>query len=95
MTVMPLFTSCPGTELQALRPFGIFPFLMSSSVPDTSVILLMKNATSISVSVFRKIITPAGDTVNSFGENDKSNGVKVLQPLTIYAICDKIRPLRV
>ena len=76
MTVMPLFTSCPGTKLQALRPFGIFPFLMSSSVPDTSVILLMKNATSISVSVFRKIITPAGDAVNSFGKKDKKQWFK-------------------
>ena len=28
-------------------PFGIFPFLMISSVPDTSAIILMKNATSI------------------------------------------------
>ena len=69
MTVMPLFTACPGTKLQALRPFGIFPFQTSSSVPDTSVILLMKNATSISVSVFKKIITPAGNTVNCFGDN--------------------------
>ncbi len=47
MTVMPLFASCPGTRFQVSYPFGIFPFLMISYVPDTSVIILMKNATSI------------------------------------------------
>ena len=69
MTVIPLFTACPGTKLQALCPFGIFPFLMSSPAPGTSVTLLMKNATSISVSIFKKIITLAGGAVNCFEKN--------------------------
>jgi len=69
MTVMPLLMSCPRTGVQATHPFGIFPFLMSSSVPDTSVTLLMKNATSIYVSVFKAIITPRHNDVNQFGIN--------------------------
>jgi len=74
MTVMPLFTPCPGTKLQALSPFGIFPFQAASHVPGTSAVLLMKNATSISVSIFKKIITPAGKAVNCFGGNREEKG---------------------
>ena len=47
MTVIPFLAACPRIRLQAPYPFGIFPFLMISSVPDTSAIILMKNATSI------------------------------------------------
>ena len=47
MTVMPFFTSCPRIRIQAPYPFGIFPFLMISSAPETSVIILLKHATSI------------------------------------------------
>lgn len=48
----------PKNKNSGFYSFGIFPFPMSSSVPDTSVTLLMKNATSIYVSVFKQIITP-------------------------------------
>jgi len=34
----------------------------------------MKNATSISVSIFKKIITPAGKAVNCFGGNREEKG---------------------
>ncbi len=47
MTVMPFLAACPRIRRQAPYPFGIFPFLMTSSAPDTSIIILMKNATSI------------------------------------------------
>jgi hypothetical protein len=66
MTVMSLFTPCPRIKRQAFCPFGIFPFLMISSVPDTSVTLLMKNATSILVSVFTEMISPRQRDVNRF-----------------------------
>ena len=39
---------------------------MISSVPDTSVTLLMKNATSILVSVFTEMISPRQRDVNRF-----------------------------
>lgn len=51
MTVMAFFTPCPRTRVQAPPPFGILSFQMNSSVPDTSFILLIKNATSIHVSI--------------------------------------------
>ena len=54
MTVMSFFTPCPRKKCQASYPFGIFPFGMSSSVPETSGILLMKNATSIYVSIYNE-----------------------------------------
>ena len=67
MTVMPLFATRPGTKLQAPYPFGIFPFLMSSTVPDTSAIILLKNATSILPFIhIKKIITPGRHAVNCF-----------------------------
>ena len=66
ITVIPFLAACPRIRLQAPYPFGIFPFLMISSVPDTSVTLLMKNATSIYVSVLKEIITPDYRVVNLF-----------------------------
>ena len=54
MTVIPFLAACPRIRLQAPYPFGIFPFPVSSAVPDTSVIVLMKNATSISFLLSKK-----------------------------------------
>ncbi len=44
MTVIQLLTEQPGYATSGMHPFGIFPFLPVSSVPATSVGVLIKNA---------------------------------------------------